>query len=268
MIVGGDYEDRGARAQRRIQSEVAASARDHQAHIAIVELILADGFQDRLDQAGLFQRNFEADGLCGIVKTIDVLRQAEYPAVIEPDALKDAVAIEQTMIEDRNLGFFLSVVLPIDDRSSFCRPQFMRKNPSRATQTFSSARVRSEHAVLAVGSELKESVAASARGQTSEDQKPSAGDFLAPKRQHCVALFGSQQSKHLGTLRHSPAPQELEALLLTDFALLELAIDLSHVGDAFLSNRFDRLLLLVGQLQLRLHSRRIQQGSTEELRLD
>ena len=58
-------------------------------------------------------------------------------------------------------------------------------------------------------------------------------------------MLGGQQTDNLGALRDSPVPQELKALLLTDLSLLELAIDLSHVGNASLTDGFDLALLLL-----------------------
>jgi len=49
----------------------------------------------------------------------------------------------------------------------------------------------------------------------------------------------------LSALRGSAAPEELETLLLANFPLFKLAVDLSHIGNALPTDAFDLLLLLL-----------------------
>ena len=132
--------------------------------------------------------------LRGIVKTIDMLRQPEDPSVIKADALKDAVAIKQTMIEHRNLGVFLIHNTHRRDRSSLSSPHFMRKNPDDATSNvFRGSLLRREQRRLAADRYSADEAQPCDRGEAEvADDEPSTGDLLALQGQHRVALFGRQ----------------------------------------------------------------------------
>ena len=62
--------------------------------------------------------NGEVNGFGGVEQAIDVLLQPEHAAVVKTNALKDAVTIKQTVIEDRNLRVGLIIKLSIDVNSS------------------------------------------------------------------------------------------------------------------------------------------------------
>ena len=81
--------------------------------------------------------------------------------------------------------------------------------------------------------------------QHADRPRGQLGNFLASNActaLRCSAVKQTGESRRLGD---SPIPKELKALLIADLSFLELAVDLSHVGDASLTNSFDLALLLL-----------------------
>jgi len=62
-------------------------------------------------------RNGEADRLRAIIKAMQMLRQAEHAAIVDADALKHAVAVEQAVVEDGDLrlGFRNELAVEVDE---------------------------------------------------------------------------------------------------------------------------------------------------------
>jgi hypothetical protein len=59
-------------------------------------------------------------------------------------------------------------------------------------------------------------------------------------------------------------PPDLEALLLTNFSLLKLAVNLSKIGDSLLTNRLDLAFLLSCELEFCLDARRVEHRRAEK----
>ena len=58
--------------------------------------------------------DFQADAAGAVVKPLHMLGEAEDLALIDPDALEDAVAVEQAVVVDADLGVRLVVDLAVD----------------------------------------------------------------------------------------------------------------------------------------------------------
>src|SRR5262249_22608752 len=69
---------------------------------------------DRLGHLLPAHGDFEPDAAGAVVKAIDVLLQAEDLAGVDADALEDAVAVEQAVVVDADLGVGLVVELAVD----------------------------------------------------------------------------------------------------------------------------------------------------------
>src|SRR5207253_2798706 len=59
-------------------------------------------------------RNVEQDCFRGIEQTVDVLLELEDAPVVSPNPLKNAVAIEQPVIEHGNFGVLLVTILAVN----------------------------------------------------------------------------------------------------------------------------------------------------------
>ncbi|MEY3853632.1 MAG: hypothetical protein RI910_2612 [Verrucomicrobiota bacterium] len=94
--------------------EVAEAAGDDEADVAVGQVVAAAGFADDLGDLGAGPGHLEAEGLGRHLEALEVLIETEHAALIEADAFEDAVTIEETMVEDRDLGLGLGVELAVD----------------------------------------------------------------------------------------------------------------------------------------------------------
>ena len=120
LDVGHDDDHRGPHALPRVETEIAGAARDHQPDVSIFLAVLAHGPAHRLGHLGLRQRDVERDGARGGVEPIEMRVQAEDAAVVDADALEDAVAVQETVVEHRHgrrlAGPHLSIDVDQHDR--------------------------------------------------------------------------------------------------------------------------------------------------------
>ena len=64
--------------------------------------------------SSLVDGDFQPDGLGRVPQPVEVLGQAEDLAAVAADALEHAVAVEQAVVVDADLGVFLVVELAVD----------------------------------------------------------------------------------------------------------------------------------------------------------
>src|SRR6185503_16443399 len=98
----------------RIQTQVTNSACDDQTNVTVTQMILPDRFKQRLCHFLPGHGNLETNRARRIPKALQVLLQAKNAAVIKTYALENSVAVEQTMIEHRNLCVCFRIELPVD----------------------------------------------------------------------------------------------------------------------------------------------------------
>ena len=91
----GDDEDRGLRALGGREAQVAGAAGDHQADVAVGEVVGLHGLvHGRLKLLGGIG-DLQADRPGRIVQAVEVGLALKDPAGVDADALEDAVAVEQ-----------------------------------------------------------------------------------------------------------------------------------------------------------------------------
>ncbi len=114
LDVVGDDEDGGGVAIFGRDAEVADTAGDHEADIAVAKFVgdqrLFEGVGELLGGVG----NFEADALRGFEEALEVGFLLEDAAGILADAFKDAVAIKQAVVVDGDLGIGLGEKFAIE----------------------------------------------------------------------------------------------------------------------------------------------------------
>ncbi len=102
LDLGGNNDDLRLFAEIGVEPERARAARNHQADVAIGNLIGLAGVDHRLHHFLLGHRDFQRNGLGRIVEAVDMLIEQEHPPVVGADALEHAVAIQQPMVEHRH----------------------------------------------------------------------------------------------------------------------------------------------------------------------
>ena len=100
----GDDDDLGVGRLARVEAQAACPPGDDEADVGVGQLVDKRSCRRRRRHVLAFHRDLEMNALGGFVETIDVLLEPEDPARVRPDALEDPVAVEQTMIEDADLG--------------------------------------------------------------------------------------------------------------------------------------------------------------------
>src|SRR5439155_22529533 len=105
-------------APARIEPERAGPARDEQANVPILFLVDPNRLFHDLGHFFTADRDFEGDRAGTIVKAVAVLFPFEDAAVIDADAFKNAVAVEQAVIvyADFGLGFVVELAVNPDAR--------------------------------------------------------------------------------------------------------------------------------------------------------
>src|SRR5262249_17191710 len=98
----------------RIEAQRAGTSRDERADVAVGLLVDRDGVVDGLGHLLGRQRDFELDGASALVEPGDVLFQLERLARVDADAFEDAVAVEQAVIVDADLGVRFIEELAVD----------------------------------------------------------------------------------------------------------------------------------------------------------
>ena len=101
---------------------VPGAAGHHQADVAVAELVPAAGFDHRGHDLRMGHRDVQQDRLGRAEQPVNVLLQLEHPAVVGPNALEDAVPVQQPVVEDRNLGVALVVVFSVNINFHVLKP--------------------------------------------------------------------------------------------------------------------------------------------------
>src|SRR5439155_14844716 len=96
------------------EAEITGPARHHWANVAVLLVVDLDGAEDRLDHLLFRQRDFQLDVPGALEQALDVFLEAEDLAVVDADALENAVAIEQAVVVDAALGVGFVVILAVD----------------------------------------------------------------------------------------------------------------------------------------------------------
>ena len=107
-LIGDDDHLRMA-AAIRIETQRAGAAGHDQADVAVLDAVGRERVVDGLGHRLFGDRNFQPDRLGRIPQPFEVLLQAEHFAAVAAHALEHAVAVEQAVIVDADLGVFLVV---------------------------------------------------------------------------------------------------------------------------------------------------------------
>ena len=89
-----------APSQPRSQSHRTDSSRDEQTNVPVPQAVRLHRVAGRFDHLVGLQRNIQKQRLGRVIETAHVLLEPKDPAIIKPDAFKDAVAVQQTVIEN------------------------------------------------------------------------------------------------------------------------------------------------------------------------
>ena len=108
MMTEGFLQLRGFKPKR------AHAAGHNQADVGILQLVGADGCDGGLAQLGVRHGDVEQQGVRGIKQTLNVFLELEHAAIVGADAFKNAVTVEQAVVEDRHFGIAFAVKLAVD----------------------------------------------------------------------------------------------------------------------------------------------------------
>jgi hypothetical protein len=113
---GRDHEDGRPVALARIQAQVSGAAGHHQTDVGVAQPVDAQRLLHHLHHLRLAHRNLEHDRVGGLVEPLHVLAQLEDQPVVGADALEDAVAVEQAVVEHRHhrLGALHKLAVQVD----------------------------------------------------------------------------------------------------------------------------------------------------------
>ena len=97
-----------------VEPQGADAAGDDHADVAVLDAVDGQGLLDGLGHFLLAHGDGQPDGLGRIPQPVEVGLQAEDLAAVAADALEDAVAVEQAVVVDADLGVFFVVELAVD----------------------------------------------------------------------------------------------------------------------------------------------------------
>src|SRR5712672_259991 len=97
-----DAEDRWLRAFPRIEAEITDAARDDQADVGVLDPAFHDAFFDHPSHGVFGYGNLQPDCFRRGIQTVEVGIQAEDAAAVGADALENAVAIQEAVVEYGN----------------------------------------------------------------------------------------------------------------------------------------------------------------------
>jgi hypothetical protein len=99
-----DDDDLRIGAAPRIESKIARAARHDQPNVAVDFGVCLHRVENGLRRLLAAEGNFQCDVAGTFVKTLNVLAQTEGFAAVNANALEDAVAVKQAVIEDAHFG--------------------------------------------------------------------------------------------------------------------------------------------------------------------
>ena len=117
-----DADDGRLGALAGVEPQVAHPARDQEADVGVVEPALRDRLFHQPVQRRLRHRNLDPHALGRGVQAAEVLGETEHAAVVHPDALEHAVAVQQAVVEHRDFGARAVVVRPVDPDDGWHSP--------------------------------------------------------------------------------------------------------------------------------------------------
>ena len=91
-----------------------AAAGDDDADVAVLDAVDRQGVLDGAGHLGLGHGDGQQDGLGRVPEPIEVGLHAEDLAAVAADALEHAVAVQQTVVVDADLGVLFGVELAVD----------------------------------------------------------------------------------------------------------------------------------------------------------
>ena len=98
----------------RAEPEVAHAARDDGADVAVGNAVASAGFDVRFRDFFAAPRQIERDGFCRIFDAFEVRVEFENAVVVNANAFEKPVAVEQTVVENRDFSVFFFVKLSVD----------------------------------------------------------------------------------------------------------------------------------------------------------
>jgi hypothetical protein len=110
----GDDDDRTLGAFVRIQPQGARAARDDQPDVTVPQLVFPASLHHRARDLLRRERHLEQNRLGGVKQALDVLGQPEDAAMIGANPLENAVPVQQPVVEHRDFGVLLVVILAVD----------------------------------------------------------------------------------------------------------------------------------------------------------
>src|SRR5690606_29638704 len=102
-----DADDAGLRAGGGVEAERADAAGDDEADVAVLDAVRLDALALDVDHLLPGDVDLEADAGGGLPEAVHVLAELEDLAVVDSDALEDAVSVEQTVVVDAHRGLAL-----------------------------------------------------------------------------------------------------------------------------------------------------------------
>ena len=102
-LVGDDDDLRIGRLPG-VEAQAAGAPGDDDADVGIRELVGGQRVDDGVGHLLAGHGDLEMDGLGRFIQPVDMLLEPEDAARVGADALEDAVAVEQTVVEDADLG--------------------------------------------------------------------------------------------------------------------------------------------------------------------
>src|SRR4029079_11978099 len=124
----GDDEHAGLVRFFGIDPQVAHAARDHRADVAVGEAVGLERLFHRPAKLIPRERDLQADGLGAGVQALNVCLALEDLAVVNANSFEHAVAIEQAVVVDADLGVRLIDELAVepDLEGLLCRRRLLR----------------------------------------------------------------------------------------------------------------------------------------------
>ena len=109
-----DADHRRALAVGRVEAELAHAPRHHEADVRVPPPVAPDRFDHHAGHRVDRHRDLERDGVRRFIQTVEVLAETKDATVVDADPLEHAVAVEEAVIEDRDLRLVAIVECAVD----------------------------------------------------------------------------------------------------------------------------------------------------------
>src|SRR4029434_4957096 len=108
-------------------AQAARASRYDEPDVTVADFISSARFEDGLRDLRVRHRDVQQDRFGRAKQPINVLLQLKHAAIVSTDAFENTVAVKQPMVEHRDLGVLLVVVLAVD-------VDFHSENADQATE--------------------------------------------------------------------------------------------------------------------------------------